>query len=212
MKLKKSDTDWCWVNFKYENLPTFCFICGMVGHSDKFCEKLFDTMDGNIEEPFGAWMRDEPRRRTYMMGNKWLRHGSSFPVKNTVDEDKADSSIISDEIHNVESGIQIARKAGEQPASVGGNNRRLPKQTISNQSLLPQNQGKIIHTEGNDNAEDLDELIVTKPKCLKLDTVYGPETIENPEMEMEASPEGNEDLNQKNEFLAGAASQARHSS
>lgn len=156
-------------------------------------------------------MRDEPRRRTYMMG-KWLRHGSSFPVKNTVDEDKAGSSIISDEIHNVESGIRIARKAGEQPASVGGNNGRLPKQTISNQSLLPQNQGKIIHTEGNDNVEDLDELIVTNPKCLKLDTVYGPETIENPEMEMEASPEGNEDLNQKNEFLAGAASQARHSS
>lgn len=70
MKLKKSDTDRCWVNFKYENIPTFCFICGKVGHSDKFCEKLFDTMEGKVEKPFGTRMRAEPRRRTYTMGNK----------------------------------------------------------------------------------------------------------------------------------------------
>lgn len=26
MKLRKSDSNWCWVNFKYEGIPTFCYI------------------------------------------------------------------------------------------------------------------------------------------------------------------------------------------
>ncbi|CAH9133856.1 unnamed protein product [Cuscuta epithymum] len=26
-----------WVDFKYEGLPNFCFICGLIGHSDNFC-------------------------------------------------------------------------------------------------------------------------------------------------------------------------------
>lgn len=39
MKLRKSLTNWCWVNFRYEGIPMFCFICGMVGHGEKFCDK-----------------------------------------------------------------------------------------------------------------------------------------------------------------------------
>lgn len=42
MKLIKSEAMWCWVNFKYEGIPTFCFICGMIGHSEKYCEKIFE--------------------------------------------------------------------------------------------------------------------------------------------------------------------------
>uniref|UniRef100_A0A2C9W061 DUF4283 domain-containing protein n=1 Tax=Manihot esculenta TaxID=3983 RepID=A0A2C9W061_MANES len=30
------------MNFKYERLPIFCFICDKLGHSEGFCEKLFD--------------------------------------------------------------------------------------------------------------------------------------------------------------------------
>ena len=26
-----------WINFKYERLPTFCYICGILGHDDKHC-------------------------------------------------------------------------------------------------------------------------------------------------------------------------------
>lgn len=38
MKLKRNVEQWSWVNFKYEAIPTFCFICGIIGHNEKFCE------------------------------------------------------------------------------------------------------------------------------------------------------------------------------
>lgn len=65
MKLKKSDSNWCWVNFKYEVVPTFCFICGKIGHREKSCERFFDTPLKKIEKPYGVWMRAKPRRRMH---------------------------------------------------------------------------------------------------------------------------------------------------
>ena len=35
------------VNFKYERLGTFCFICGLLGHVERFCPTLF--YDGGLE-------------------------------------------------------------------------------------------------------------------------------------------------------------------
>lgn len=63
MKLKKSAKEWCWVNFKYESIPTFCFICGMIGHGERFCEKVFDTDIDKIEKPYGPWLRAESRKK-----------------------------------------------------------------------------------------------------------------------------------------------------
>lgn len=40
MKVRKSGAEWFWITFKYENFPTFYFICGIMGHSDKFYSRL----------------------------------------------------------------------------------------------------------------------------------------------------------------------------
>lgn len=61
-------------------MPTFCFICGLIGHSEKYCEKIFDTSVGEIEKPCGSWMKAEPKWRNHTIGAKWLRQGGSFPV------------------------------------------------------------------------------------------------------------------------------------
>ena len=29
----------CWVSFKYERLPTLCYLCGKMGHDNKHCSK-----------------------------------------------------------------------------------------------------------------------------------------------------------------------------
>lgn len=37
MKINRNKEEWFWANFKYERVPTFCSICGIVGHADRFC-------------------------------------------------------------------------------------------------------------------------------------------------------------------------------
>lgn len=58
MKVRRVGNDWFWIVFKYGNVPTFCFICGVVGHSEKFCSRIFDTPENEITKPYGAWMRE----------------------------------------------------------------------------------------------------------------------------------------------------------
>lgn len=92
MKLRKIAARWCWVNFKYEGIPTFCFICGMVGHGEKFCAKLFDTPLDKFEKPYGSWMPADPRRRSHTIGSIWLRMGGATSVNSTV-TDNGDESV-----------------------------------------------------------------------------------------------------------------------
>ncbi|XP_030500236.1 uncharacterized protein LOC115715711 [Cannabis sativa] len=76
MKLKKTNGEWIWCNFKYEFIPTFCFICGLIGHSERFCPRLFDKPLEELEKPYGIWMKAEPRRRHNQTGSRWLRTGT----------------------------------------------------------------------------------------------------------------------------------------
>ena len=51
-----------WVSFKYERLPNLCYWCGRLTHSDKDCEKWFDS-EGSLQQEdqqFGAWIRVPP--------------------------------------------------------------------------------------------------------------------------------------------------------
>lgn len=75
MKVRKAGNEWFWIVFKYENAPTFCFICGILGHSDKFCSRLFDTLEEEIAKPYGVWMRAPLRRQTKLIDAKWLVDG-----------------------------------------------------------------------------------------------------------------------------------------
>lgn len=75
MKLRKTGNEWFWINFKYENVPTFCFICGLLGHGEKFCSQLFEKPESEISKPYGAWMRAPLRRQNKLIGAKWLRTG-----------------------------------------------------------------------------------------------------------------------------------------
>ncbi|XP_062080236.1 uncharacterized protein At4g02000-like [Humulus lupulus] len=62
MKILYSKTDFFWFDFKYERLPSFCFICGILGHSEKFCHRLFDSPEEEIAKPYGLFMRAPDRR------------------------------------------------------------------------------------------------------------------------------------------------------
>uniref|UniRef100_A0A803NM52 Zinc knuckle CX2CX4HX4C domain-containing protein n=1 Tax=Cannabis sativa TaxID=3483 RepID=A0A803NM52_CANSA len=76
MKLRRTTgEEGFWAMFKYEFLPTFYFICRILGHSEKFCLKRFDTLADQIIQPYGAWVRAQPRRRHHLIRSQWLQNG-----------------------------------------------------------------------------------------------------------------------------------------
>ena len=44
-----------WINFKYERLPTFCYICGILGHDDKHCH--MSQSGGSKEKQYREWLK-----------------------------------------------------------------------------------------------------------------------------------------------------------
>ncbi|KAM6569081.1 hypothetical protein CsatB_017066 [Cannabis sativa] len=73
MKFRKRDGETFWANFKYEKVPTFCFICGIMGHPETFCPKLYDTPVANLTKPYGLFMKAPPRRNNFLTASPWLR-------------------------------------------------------------------------------------------------------------------------------------------
>lgn len=214
MKLKKNSENWCWVTFKYEAVPTFCFICGLIGHSEKYCEKIFDVPADQIEKPYGVWMRADPKCRNHTMGNKWLRHGGSFPVGSQAY--KGDQRDKKDAIFTTVKKGSYLNKSGEGSDKVA---------TVR-QFSISENQAQdiqILITDTNSNYEagrekDLEDentrLTVTDPKRRRTN---GPRKIgisvdENTTTEDENMLEDQEKDNSssKNGIMAGAAGQARH--
>lgn len=72
MKMKRENGSWAFVDFRYERLPTFCFLCGVIGHGDKHCPKFIHGFDPKAEKPFGAFMRAGSRRSAPSTGLRWV--------------------------------------------------------------------------------------------------------------------------------------------
>ncbi|MCH89220.1 hypothetical protein A2U01_0010114, partial [Trifolium medium] len=63
---------WVTINFKYERLGIFCFMCGVVGHTDKKCSKLFELEADDGVRGWGNDIKPEIRRGGATM-NRWLK-------------------------------------------------------------------------------------------------------------------------------------------
>lgn len=61
----KLENEVIWVDLKYEILPTFCFYCGIIGHSEKACEtKMDDSRKDQVREgQYGIWLRASQVKR-----------------------------------------------------------------------------------------------------------------------------------------------------
>jgi hypothetical protein len=46
-----------WVDFCYENLPMFCFGCGLVGHTEDKCNNITMPLPEGTVNPRGPWLR-----------------------------------------------------------------------------------------------------------------------------------------------------------
>ena len=72
MHLKKGG-EWMWIEFRYERLNIFCFICGLLGHTEKLCPKLYDCDLTAIPRPYGQGIKAPNRHNVMASGERWLR-------------------------------------------------------------------------------------------------------------------------------------------
>lgn len=61
------------VTCKYERLGEFCFSCGMVTHTERFCRKLIDNKGVEGVKEWDNWLRAPLKRSANQVQSKWLR-------------------------------------------------------------------------------------------------------------------------------------------
>ena len=50
-----ADGERFWVSFRYERLPTFCYVCGKIRHDEKHCSVKQDGQQ--VDRQYGEWLR-----------------------------------------------------------------------------------------------------------------------------------------------------------
>lgn len=76
IKVKWEVGSWSWINFKYERFSTLCFVCGLLGHSERDCGIVYDNPEKEIERAYGVWLRAPTiNAKNQNIGAKWLRNG-----------------------------------------------------------------------------------------------------------------------------------------
>lgn len=85
-----------WVHFRYERLPTFCFLCGKVGHDDKHCQAFTDWQ--NTPKQYGEWLK---ANKTFKGGNN--KQKSFFSSNHNVGSE----DIASEKDQTIENTLQL---------------------------------------------------------------------------------------------------------
>ncbi|CAN0906414.1 hypothetical protein LINGRAHAP2_LOCUS24234 [Linum grandiflorum] len=67
-KVKQPGGEWLSDKFCYEKLPTFCYVCGRIGHIERHCAITYRTKAEDID----ASLRAGVRRPTPLGGEQWL--------------------------------------------------------------------------------------------------------------------------------------------
>lgn len=65
LKISVEEENDIWVDLKYERLPTFCYCCGVIGHTDNKCPiaiRLKNESRANILQ-YGSWLKAPPRQK-----------------------------------------------------------------------------------------------------------------------------------------------------
>ena len=66
------------VLFKYERLGLFCFLCGKVGHSERFCDFHFSMAIDSMARGWGNWLKASFRASS--SGGGWLWDKKGEPI------------------------------------------------------------------------------------------------------------------------------------
>lgn len=71
-KICMKNGSYCIVQCKYERLGDFCFVCGFVTHTERFCSKKLSLMSKENVRDWGVWLRAPARKSVGQDRSKFL--------------------------------------------------------------------------------------------------------------------------------------------
>ena len=72
-KIRKSQGECLVLQFRYERLSLFCYICGLLGHANKLGDQLFTRKTDEFWREWSPELRAQMRRRIGYDGERWLQ-------------------------------------------------------------------------------------------------------------------------------------------
>jgi 14-3-3 protein epsilon len=147
-RVKNQGGQWCTVNFRYEKLGVFCFVCGIIGHGENKCSIRFSMAADDGSRGWSKELRADPRRRNGRQSSRWL-----------LEEDNGSS---------VSEGRQAREFSDEQ---VNPPAQRTPhsNRPMNNQQSLP---GPTFLPSANSNRQELAHAMITHSISDPVITAY----------------------------------------
>ena len=181
MRLKRIGGEWIWVDFKYECLNIFCFICGLLGHTERICPSLYENEGGNVIKPYSSWMKAPTRRGVMSSGERWLKTAPPELDEGKIGiPSKSETTMIVDE--------HVGTKSGDDGSKSRRKEVMVWNLPLTKEIVIPPTSCRKMCLNGKDagdyanvmvllkeNAEDYDsELIISDAK--KIRSQVGPQT------------------------------------
>lgn len=192
MKMKRIGGEAFWVDFRYERLPNFCFLCGLIGHTERYCQRMFDGVTDDTERLFGNWLRTAGRRPSTNYDNPWLISDASS-TNGTFSQSNASRGMLRSEQNCRVVGVR--EHVADKDTLVGDGTVKVQK---TSSGCVAQNSSNHVTPHLHKSPEENTGPVIVDQKCRRaeLDALNGPiNTI--------MTPVGMVQMGSKNGFGAG---------